>query len=51
MRGRELKRRRAAGLGGFMLLDTESVALFAATLDEIAEFLEVHDKVQKRLMH
>jgi hypothetical protein len=34
-----------------MLLDADKVALFAATLEEIATFLSAHDKEKKRLMH
>jgi hypothetical protein len=51
MRGREAERRRTLGLGQLMLLCADSVVLFAATADEIDDFLEAHDKAQKRLMH
>jgi hypothetical protein len=40
MRGREAKRREAAGLGRFMLLGRDRVVLFAATLEQIDDFLD-----------
>jgi hypothetical protein len=51
VRGREAERRLASGQGDLMLLGADRVVLFAATLDEIAAFLEAHDEENKRSMH
>jgi hypothetical protein len=50
-RGAESKRRRKAGVGPYVVLHqaTNSVALGAATLDEIAAFLKAHAAQQQRL--
>jgi hypothetical protein len=51
-RGLENRRREASGIGEFMLLGQDGgVALSAATLDDIAKFLEAHDRAQKRQLH
>ena len=50
-RGLENRRREASGIGAFILLGQDGVALSAATLDDIAEFLEAHDQAQKRQLH
>ena len=50
-RGLEHKRRKAAGAGTYMLLSHDGVALSAATLSDIAEFLEAHDRAQRRQLH
>jgi hypothetical protein len=50
-RGRECKRREAAGAGTYMLLTTNGVALFAATLGDIAAFLLAHDRTSRRQLH
>ena len=39
-RGLEYRRREQCGIGTFMLLSHDGVALFAATLSDIAEFLD-----------
>jgi hypothetical protein len=46
MRGRESERRASLALGDLMLIDTtaNTVALFAATFPEIAEFLDAYAK-------
>jgi len=51
-RGLEHKRRKAAGAGTYMLLSHDGVALLStATLSDIAEFLEAHDRTQRRQLH
>ena len=52
-RGRECKRREKAGVGPYMLLNqaTNSVALFAATLADIAIFLRAYDQQRHRRLH
>jgi hypothetical protein len=58
VRGREEHRRRALGIGPYMLIDTERMHLFAATLEEIDAFLadkpevvtSLHDNEGKRLL-
>ncbi len=48
-RGRERKRRAAMGQGELMLSDAYKVVLFAATLEEIAAFLEGPKEIPKLL--
>jgi hypothetical protein len=51
-RGLEHRRRTASGAGVFMLLAPGGVtALGAATLTDIAEFLEAHERAQWRRLH
>ena len=50
-RGLEKRRRQQCGIGIFMLLIDDGVALSAATLSDIAEFLEAHDRTQRRQLH
>ena len=50
-RGNENQRREQCGIGTFMLLGHDGVALSAATLSDIAEFLEAHDRAQRRQLH
>jgi hypothetical protein len=50
-RGLEYKRRKQCGIGTFVLLGQDGVALSAATLSDIAEFLEAHDRTQRRQLH
>ena len=47
-RGLENRRREQCGIGTFMLLSHDGVALFAATLSDIAEFL---DRAPLRQLH
>jgi hypothetical protein len=52
-RGLEHDRREKAGAGTFMLLDetTNGVALFAATLGDIAAFLKANDQARRHHIH
>jgi hypothetical protein len=50
-RGLENRRREASGIGAFMLLGQDGVALHAATLDDIAKFLQDRDRAQKQQLH
>ena len=50
-RGLENQRREASGVGAFVLLGRDGVALSAATLDDIAKFLEARDQSQRRQLH
>ncbi|MGB6914251.1 MAG: hypothetical protein WBE42_16085, partial [Pseudolabrys sp.] len=50
-RGIENQRREASGVGTFVLFGPDGVALSAATLSDIAEFLEAHDRTQRRQLH
>jgi hypothetical protein len=52
-RGLENKRREDAGVGTYMLIDqqTESVALFAATLSDINEFLQDRSHAKQPRLH
>ena len=50
-RGLEYNRRKEAGAGTYLLLGHDGVALSAATLSDIAEFLEAHDRAQRRQLH
>jgi hypothetical protein len=51
-RGLENRRREASGIGAFMLLGEDGVALLhAATLDDIAKFLQGRDQAQRRRLH
>jgi hypothetical protein len=52
-RGREEQRRKKAGMGTYMLIDTttNSVPLFAAELADIARFLKAHKRQQQRHLH
>lgn len=50
-RGLECKRREEAGVGTYVLLGTDGVALPVATLEDIAEFLEACDRAQRRALH
>jgi hypothetical protein len=52
-RGFELKRREKTGAGCYVLINmqTDTVALPAATLTDIFEFLQDHDHVQRRQNH
>jgi hypothetical protein len=52
-RGLECKRREEAGVGTYMLINetNNGVALFAATLGDIAAFLKVHDQARQRQFH
>jgi hypothetical protein len=52
-RGREHKRRQQTGAGTYMLInqETNSVALFAATLEDIARFVEAHKRTQKQKLN
>ena len=50
-RGLEHDRRKEAGAGTYMLLGHDGVALSAATLDDISEFLEAHERAQWRRLH
>jgi hypothetical protein len=50
-RGLEYKRRKEAGAGTYILLSHDGVALSAATLSDIAEFLRAHDRAQRRQLH
>lgn len=50
-RGREHERRKKAGLGAYMLLGDDGVALFEATLADIAHFLKNHDCARQSRLH
>ena len=50
-RGLEYKRRKEDGAGTYMLLGRDGVALSAATLSDIAEFLAAHDRAHRRQLH
>jgi hypothetical protein len=52
-RGREHERRQQTGAGTYMLInqETNSVALFAATLEDIARFIEVQKRTQKQKLN
>ena len=50
-RGRERPRREKAGLGQFMLLGAADVALFEASLADIAGFLKNHDHTRQARLH
>ena len=50
-RGLEHNRRKEAGAGTYVLLGHDGVALSAARLSDIAEFLEAHDRAQRRQLH
>jgi hypothetical protein len=50
-RGRENQRRKASGIGAFVLLGQGGVALHAATLDDIAKFLQNRARAQKQPLH
>jgi hypothetical protein len=50
-RGREHERRKKAGLGTFMLLGDDGVALFEATLADIAHFLRNNDCARQSRLH
>jgi hypothetical protein len=50
-RGHEHDRRERAGAGTYMLLDQGGAVLPIATLDDVAAFLEKHDRVQRRRLH
>jgi hypothetical protein len=50
-RGIENQRREARGVGAFLLLGQDGVALHAATLDDIAKFLQDRDRAQKQQLH
>jgi hypothetical protein len=50
-RGLEHKRREAADVGTYMLLAADGVALFTATLEDIAAFLARQDKAKRRQSH
>jgi hypothetical protein len=50
-RGLENRRREQCGIGTFVLLGQDGVALSAATLDDISEFLEAHERAQRRQLH
>ena len=49
-RGVENWRREATGVGTFVLLGRDGVALSAATLEDIAAFLQEHDRAQRRYL-
>jgi hypothetical protein len=53
VRGGEEKRRRKAGMGQYMLLDTQSnsVAVFAADLEDIERFLKADKRQQQQHLH
>jgi hypothetical protein len=50
-RGLENRRRERCGIGTFMLLGHDGVALSFATLSDIAKFLEAHDRARRRRLH
>ncbi|MGC1826848.1 MAG: hypothetical protein WA723_14525, partial [Pseudolabrys sp.] len=50
-RGLENRRREQCGIGTFMLLGHDGLALSVATLSDIADFLEAHDRAQRRQLH
>ena len=50
-RGLEHRRRKQCGIGTFVLRGQDGVALSAATLDDISEFLEAHERAQWRRLH
>ena len=50
-RGLENRRREQCGIGTFMLLGHDGVALSVATLSDITDFLEAHDRAQRRQLH
>jgi hypothetical protein len=50
-RGLEIRRREARGIGEFVLLGQDGVALHAATLDDIAKFLQDRNRAHKRQLH
>jgi hypothetical protein len=50
-RGLENERREASGIGAFVLIGQDGVALHTATLDDIAKFFQDRDRVQKQQLH
>lgn len=52
-RGREYERRKTAGAGTYMLIDqaTNGVILHAASLVDIAVFLQDHDQDRRHQLH
>ena len=50
-RGLENRRREASGVGTFVLFGPDGVALSAATLSDIAAFLQEHARAQWRRLH
>jgi hypothetical protein len=52
-RGLECKRREETGAGTYLLVNhaANGVALFAATLGDIAAILKAHDRQQRRQLH
>ena len=50
-RGNENQRREASGAGTFVLFGRDGVALSAATLEDIAAFLQEHGQAQRRQLH
>lgn len=50
-RGAELKRPSQAGIGAYLLIDQSNncTILLAATLDDLADFIETYDKAPRRV--